>query len=338
MTALSEYERLETTGLWRQTPDAQRREVFVAFGDATIVLSDKNASALAHWSLPAIQRLNPGQRPAIFSPGEETTETLELDDDTMIGAIEKIRLRIERQRPHPGRLRWLILSGFIAAIAALAIFWLPGALVRHTVSVVPKAKRQEIGQALVANIYRVSGQPCTTPFGTRSLEILGARLFPDKTVKLTVLPAGVAKATHLPGGYILMNRSLVEDFEEPDVAAGYVLAEHLRAQNRDPLEPLLRATGLRTTFTLLTTGSISDAALASYAEHLLTTPSADISTQDLLDKFQAAGVRSTPYAFAQDPTGETTIALIEADPFASATPQQLLSDGQWISLQSICGE
>lgn len=338
MTALSEYERLESTGLWRQTPDAQRREVFVSFGDATVVLSDKNGSALTHWSLPAIQRLNPGQRPAIFSPDDETTETLELDDETMIGAIEKIRHRIERQRPRPGRLRWLILGGFIAAITALAVFWLPDALVRHTLSVVPVAKRQEIGQALVANIYRVSGQPCTTSFGTRSLEILGMRLFADEPPKLAVLPAGVIKATHLPGGYILLNRALVEDFEEPDVAAGYILAEQLRSENRDPLDPLLRAAGLRATFGLLTTGNVSNAALASYAEHLLTTSPANIDTQDLLDKFQVAKVRTSPYAFAQDPTGETTVALIEADPFAGKTPPPLLSDGQWISLQSICSE
>ncbi|MGL4279888.1 MAG: hypothetical protein ACRCS0_05955, partial [Albidovulum sp.] len=65
MTALREYQRLESTGLWRDAPGAQKREVFVAFGDATLVISEaKSHRPLTHWSLPAIQRLNPGQMPA----------------------------------------------------------------------------------------------------------------------------------------------------------------------------------------------------------------------------------------------------------------------------------
>jgi len=345
MTALSEYERLESTGLWRgppedQNPDVepQRREVIVSFGNASIVLSDKNDTALAHWSLPAIQRLNPKERPAIYSPDSDAVETLEISDDTMIGAIEKIRAEIERMRPRPGRLRWGVLGGFVAATAALAIFWLPDAMIRHTVSIIPAAKRLEIGQSLVTHIKRVSGQACTTPFGTRALDALGTRLSNNKPVKLMVLPSGVTKATHLPGGFILLNRALIEDYEEPDVAAGYILAEQLRREEMDPLEPLLRSAGLRPTFTLLTTGDISNKALANYAEHLLTTPPAEISTRNLLAKFESANLRSSPYAYSEDHTGETTIDLIEADPFINAAPTPLLTDGQWISLQSICGE
>jgi len=293
---------------------------------------------LAHWSLPAIKRLNPNERPAIYSPDDDSTETLELQDDVMIGGIEKISAKIERHRPHPGRLRWWLLGGSALAIGALALFWFPNALIRHTLSVLPEVKRLEIGQALVTNIYRVSGQPCSTPIGTIALNTLGKRLSSHNNLKLMVLPSGVAKSTHLPGGFILLNRSLVEDYEEPDVVAGYILAEQLRAEQQDPLEPLLRATGLRATFALLTTGKISNDALTIYSEHLLTTSPADVSTQTHLVKFQSASVRSSPYAYAEDTTGETTIDLIEADPFTNSSPLPLLSDGQWISLQSICGE
>ena len=142
MTALSEYERLESSGLWRAAPDDhnpdaddKRREVIVSFGNATIVLSDRNDKPLAHWAMPAIRRQNAGIRPAIYSPDKDAVETLEVADDDMIDAIEKIRAAIARQRPKPGRLRWWILGGFVSAVAALAVFWLPGAMVRHTVSV-----------------------------------------------------------------------------------------------------------------------------------------------------------------------------------------------------------
>lgn len=339
MTALSKYERLESSGLWRETPDAQRREVVVSFGNASIVLSDLNDNALAHWSLPAIHRLNPKERPAIYSPDDDTaTETLEIEDDTMIGAIEKISAKIDRSRPHPKRLRWLLLFGSIASVAALAVFWLPDAMLRHTLSVIPQVKRQEIGQTLMDNIKRISGQPCTSTFGSRALNVMAEKLSGGTEMTLTVLPSGVTKAAHLPGGYILLDRGLVEDFEEPDVAAGYVLAERLRREQSDPLKRLLQTAGLRSTFTLLTTGKMSDSVLADYAEQLLTTPPSDITAPDLLDIFRSANLRSSPYAYAEDPTGETSIELIEADPFTNAAPAPILTDGQWISLQGICGE
>jgi hypothetical protein len=58
----------------------------------------------------------------------------------------------------------------------------------------------------------------------------------------------------------------------------------------------------------------------------------------LLARFEAAAVRSTPYAFALDPTGETTLGLIEADPVPLAVAAPLMPDADWVSLQGICGE
>ena len=116
MTALSEYARLETTGLWRETPDSQRREVVVSLGDATLVISTMTDSALSHWSLPAVHRLNPGKRPALYAPDAEADELLEISEPQMIEAIETLRRAIDRTRPKPGRLRWLgMLMSFAGA-------------------------------------------------------------------------------------------------------------------------------------------------------------------------------------------------------------------------------
>ena len=54
MTAIKEFERLESLGLWRGLKDSQRREVVVSFGEATLVLSDINNRPITHWSLAAI--------------------------------------------------------------------------------------------------------------------------------------------------------------------------------------------------------------------------------------------------------------------------------------------
>ena len=91
------------------------------------------------------------------------------------------------------------------------------------------------------------------------------------------------------------------------------------------------------TLRLLTTGEIDAEVLADYARALLTRPRPALSDDTLLKGFAAWGVRSTPYAYAVDITGESTLPLIEADPFASEAPAPLLSDADWLRLQGICG-
>lgn len=338
MTALSEFERLECTGIWRAAPDVQRRDVIVSVGDATLVISDQTGTALTHWSLPAVERVNPGQRPAKFRPGPDASETLELQEDMMIRAIAKVHTAIERSRPHPGRLRYLLIGGFVILVAALAIFWLPNAMIKHTASVVPPATRLVIGHSLLENIRRVSGQPCSTERGNRALEKLHSRLLGTRVGNIIILAGGVQHSEHLPGGIILLNRALVEDYENPEVAAGFILAEDLYASGTDPLVRMLQQTGLISAFRLLTTGRIPLEALDSYGEYLLVNDKASLDQQALLEQFSKAAVRASPYAYALDISGESTIGLIEADPIKSTSAKELLSDGEWVGLQEICGE
>ena len=105
----------------------------------------------------------------------------------------------------------------------------------------------------------------------------------------------------------------------------------------DPLRRLLRAVGPIETFRLLTTGDIAPAALAAYAETVLTVHGDRPADPVLLARFAAAGVPSTPFAYEEDVTGETTLALIEADPLRGKAEAPLLSDAEWVSLQGICG-
>ena len=338
MTAIKDFQRLECPGIWRATPDAQRRDVVVSVGKATLTLSDQHDTAITHWSLPAIQRINPGVRPAIYRPGTDTTDILEIADDTMIQAITKVQSAIRRRRPHPGRLRFALLGCAVIVIAALTIFWLPRAMVRYTASVVPAAKRAAIGQDLLENIRRVSGRPCDAVLGVQSLGRLQTRLFGQAPGKIVVLAGGVIQAQHLPGRIILINRALVEDHEEVDVAAGYLIVENLRANKYDPLVRLLQEVGLSASFRLLTTGDIPHAALAGYAETLLTSQPTFVSENAILAQFQATEIHASPYAFAVDISGETTLALIEADAAAGKSAKPILDDGDWVSLQGICGE
>ncbi|WP_299738138.1 hypothetical protein [uncultured Roseobacter sp.] len=336
MTALKKYARLEASGLWRASEDAQRREVIVSIGDATLMISDMRDQAITHWSLAAVHRANPGKRPAIYHPDGDPGETLELDagEAQMIDAIEKLRRAVERGRPRPGRLRWLGMTLSIATVVAVGVFWVPQALVNHTLSVVPQVKRVDIGEALLARIERMTGPACANPAGLKALSTLRARLGADK---ISVMPGAVQTSLHLPGQHILLNRALVEDFEEPDVAAGYAIVEQNLSRRDDPLRALLEIGGTWASFQMLTTGELKSEILDGYAEHLLTRQRQQPDPETLLPVFEAAQLRSTPYAYARDITGETVLPLIEADPMAGTPSRSLLNDADWLRLQNICG-
>ena len=123
MTALTKYARLEATGLWRGRPEEQRREVIVSLGKTSLIITDSKDRPLAHWSLAAIARANPGEFPARYHPDGTAEESLEFTENEveMVKAIEKLRRVIDRRRPKPGRLRLVISTLIAATICALAI-------------------------------------------------------------------------------------------------------------------------------------------------------------------------------------------------------------------------
>lgn len=337
MTALDAYRRLEALGLWREQAEDQRREVVVALGEATLVMSSPAGAALGHWSLPAIERLNPGKSPALYAPADDSNEELEIADAEMVEAIERIRSAIAKSRPRPGRLRLVLGFGFTIAAGVLGVFWLPDALTRQTVSLLPEAKRIEIGQQLLGQIAHIAGRPCAGPGGRTALLRLSIRTFgTDSAPQLVLFPATIPDTITLPGNVVAASAALAEDFETPEVLAGYLLAEAARHDTHDPVETFLSEAGLSVTFRLLTTGQIADEAIHAHAARLLSRDAMMVDDSALLDRFETAQISSQPYAFARDVSGESVLGLIEADPMRGGSGPAVLSDADWVSLQEIC--
>lgn len=337
MTALNEYQRLEATGLWRETEDSQRREVLVSLGDATLMISTLSETALSHWSLPAVHRLNPGKMPALYAPDVEADELLEITEPDMIAAIEKVRGVIERSRPHPGRLRLILGAGLSILVLAVVVFWLPGAVLRQTASVLPEAKRAELGRQILAEMAELAGRPCGDPAGVTALARLARSTLGTDPPRLVVLPSSVPGSAHLPGNIMVLNRSLVEDYETPEVLAGFLVAEDERRAMQDPAERLFEEAGLVAAFRMLTTGQIDQSYLHDHAVTLLTRTPLPLDAEPLLARFAAVEISSAPYAFALDLSGETTLPLIEGDPMRARLRAPLLPDESWVALQQICG-
>jgi hypothetical protein len=338
MTALKQYQKLEARGVWRDAPEAQRRDVVVSLGDASLILTDpKSEVALAHWSLPAVLRLNPGAVPAVFAPGEAAEEVLEIEDRDMIAALDTVHRAVMAAQPHPGRLRGVIVGAAVVGLLAGAVFWLPDALVSHTSGMLPPATRAALGDLVLADLARVTGAPCRAEAGAAALSALATRLYgAGQEPRFFVVREGLEGAVPLPGRRVVIGEPLVAVPDGPDVLAGHLLAAQLSAEVGDPVLPLLRHAGTLATVKLLATGALSASDIAGYAETLLAASAPGLPDDVLLRRFAEAKVASSPYAYALDPSGEATLPLIEADPYAATPAPPLLTDGEWVSLQDIC--
>lgn len=335
MTALSEYARLESGGLWRPAPDIARRDVVVSFGEATLVIADGAGRALSHWSLPAIERVGTDAEGATYAPGVDAGETLDLTDPSMIAAIEKVRRVLARGQARPRRLRFGLYGATAVAVVAVAIFWLPGALTQQALSVVPPAKRTEIGATLLGHLQAQTGPTCRGALGTDALSRLTTRLFGTAPVQVVVVPTDLPAAVALPGDILVLPQPLIAGSSEPAVLAGHLIVAQ---SGPDPLEPLLDSLGVTTTARLMTTGEIPTDRLQGYAGSLLTTPPVASDPDQLINAFAAAGVALSPFAYSLDPTGETVLHLIEADGLLATPLAEVMSDGDWVSLQGICAD
>lgn len=332
MTALDQYERLESGGLWRENAEAQRRDVLVSFGNATLVISDTAARPLAHWSLPAVVRLNEGERPALFAPSDDATETLEIDDGTMIDAVEQVRRGLLMARPHPGRLRHVLTAIVVLLVLFLGVFWFPNAVRKQTLSVVPQSKRAEMAAVILGQVQEELGQRCESPRGLQALQALNTRLFgPQSRTQIVVLPSGLGEAIALPGGLILLDQAIVEGTDDPNVVAGYALAAFQAAQDADPLGPVIDHAGIQPTLNLLTTGDLSQSSLDSYAATLTATRNLINISDSTQTAFDQVGVPSAPLIQDQRSRGRD----VDLEGTTSAS-QPVLSDGDWIALQGIC--
>lgn len=344
MTALDKYKKLEGPGLWARSRDEQRREVLVSFGDASLVISDsRSLNVLSHWSLPAVERLNPGKRPALYSPDAESGEVLELDDDWLIDALKVVQAALRPPRSLLSRLRRPILAGLSvgAVVAAWAV--VPPALISHTASVVPMAKRVELGDMVRADLVATGARECRSSNAEAALASLQRALFqtPAQILVMRGLPLETPRIQHVMGRYFLIDARLLDEADSAEALAGALLMAAQRSADEDPLRPLLRHAGVIATFRLLTSAELPRGSMRGYANALLRASLPAPALDPLLERF--ARVDLSTRALVDNPSpldpglAELAAQLREKDPLAGEpVVTALLSDGQWVSLQNIC--
>ena len=334
MTALKEYDRLECTGLWRSGPADQRREVAVSFGEATLVLTDMQNRALAHWSLAAIDLQKYTSDTAILRPGSDSAESLEISDRVMLEALTKIHKAIARNRPHPGRLRLILALVIVISVCMISAIWGPKAVISYASTVLPKVKRVQLGDALAQRIGQLAGPYCSSPEGTHTAQQLADRLNTDRTLPLLVLRGQRTLPITLPGGKIILFENMLTASDDPAVTAGYILSALAAFDHRDPLRAYLEQAGPFTALSLVASNNLSKTQVDQLAKIALSQPLTPPPQTALLNLFSTSKISSSP--FARVKAGTEVQGLIAQDPFLTGSPYPILADGAWLGLQAIC--
>ncbi|TJZ93894.1 hypothetical protein FA743_01060 [Paracoccus gahaiensis] len=337
-TALTEFQRLEAQGSWRERPDARLREVIVSVGEATLTMMDpKSDQPLSHWSLPAVTRLNPGRLPALYTPSRDLPdETVEIEDPVMIEAIERVQRAIASHRAVPGRLRGVVTGLAVLAMLGALIFWLPDALIRHAARIAPPAQARDVGLAVLADLERSAGAVCRRTSGQQVLDWMSPDLIGADAL-VQVVPGPLNGARRLPGDLYVLGSDLLTAAPGPEAAAGHLIAARMAVEDKTVTLQALRHAGLMASLRLMTLGTLPQGAMEGLGEAMLSeaVPRPDLAA--LPPAFAPLGLSTEPYARSIDPTGAAVLPLIEADPIrAGAAPADLLTDAQWLALQQIC--
>jgi phage tail protein X len=333
MTALIQYARLETTGLWRAEAGTEAQEVGVSFRDATLILADRAGRPLAHWSLAAVERRRDAEDGAVFAPGPDASESLTLTDPEMIAAIETVRRAIDQSGPRAGRLRlWTRLVAVGVVLAGLAI-WLPDALARQALTALPPAAASQIGATLLGHLQSTTGAACRAAPGLAALDVMAGRLLPLGIRQIVILPDGPGHPVMLPGGIVALPAADLRRATAPAALAGLAAAA---GQGPDPLPELIETGGLSAALGILTTGTLPDGAYAALAAALLAAPAPVPDDDQLIAAFRALDLPLAPYAALRDPMGESVLGLIEADALLPPDAAPILSAREWEELRAIC--
>ena len=270
MTAFQRYIRLEAPGVWRETPEAQPREVVVSFGHTTLVLADFDDRLLGHWALAGVVTLGREAGATVYSMTADGTETLAIRDREMIAAIAAVSRSLDPPAPPPARRRMPLALLLVLAVLAAAGLVAPRLLLGETARLILPDKAAELGDRMLIAAIERRGPPCAGVGGARALGVLAAHLVPVNPPRLRVMDLGDLPAAALPGRTVLIGREALEAAEAPTDLAGWIDG----ALAGDPVAALAREAGMLEDLRYMLTGDFGEAALDRAVAAVLAAPPA----------------------------------------------------------------
>ncbi len=201
MTAIDKYIRLEALGNWKETPDADPREVVLSFGDATLLLSDMSENLLAHWALAGMQRVSYRDGVALYTLDSQGYETLEVTDKDMIEAIAKVSRFVAVGSDNIPKSYGIYVS---IGVLILGLLMVAPMLIRYqanAMTTTPAARNIGLQLAEEAGM-----KFCDAPNGRDALDTFLLRTFPTVNIALYIVQ-DETKSYLFPGDIILMSEA-----------------------------------------------------------------------------------------------------------------------------------
>ena len=328
---LADFQLLECLGIWHQLPNDPGMEVVVKIDASALTLISKGNQVIVQWSCDAIRRRRQRGLPAIYSPDSEFAETLEVSDLTAISVLDDIIASFDEQLARSG----LSLRGVAVFVAVLALIVVPAValfdrIAPHVAGLVSYRQQSEIGERVFAALADERGGECRSGKGMQSISVLERRIFPDERYRLRVVSDQAVRSLMLPGSIIVVGASVLEEFDGPEVVAGYALLELAAAGKSGPFDRFLSHAGIGVaTYPALERG-IDDRAMIDYARSLPAENPALVDDARRLEEFARAGFSSVPFGRVAGRAG------LVADEPGGGLHEPLMTDSQWLWLRDIC--
>jgi beta-barrel assembly-enhancing protease len=345
---------------------AERHAVTVTLGAVAIRITDADGRALTwpYGEVRQVQGGGPGE-PARFERGGDVPEVLVVDDPDFLRALRAAaphyRDRFTDAPRRRSRAR-LAFAGIVAALAAaLAVYaWGIPLLAGRVASLLPVAWEESLGRRVIEETVDPAAVcPAPAPL-TLLVDRLAAAQPSRYRFQVTVVNDPAVNAFALPGGYLVVNRGLIELAASPEELAGVLAHEIQHVRLRHGTRAVLREVPLRLIVAAVTAdagvaGQVANAAatLGSLRYSRAAEEEADREGMRLL---QAAGVdprgmvtffgrleehhgdvpRMATY-FSTHPRTEARIRQLERMlPEPRGAPLPVMDAGAWAAVRGAC--
>ena len=338
MTNSADFVRLESLGLWRESPNRPKREIVVQLGDHSVTIIGKDNTILAHWSLLAVERVNPGRVPGIFTPDPQGEEFVEIADEVMLEALQDWLDDFPRSVPKPKRNYFRIFAAILllAAVSGI-VFFTPTAVIKVAASIATTSLQREVGESVYGHLQQNSKAICESYYGIQALKSLDRRLTGDGRASLRVVNSGIGTTILLPGGITVVDSSQIENADSPEVLAGHIVRARAGGRVLDPFEAFLADAGVIEAISFVVRGKFGENAARNYATSILSgAKEVRIPEDVLLHEFIALEIPTRFYARSIINTEGRLNLLLENDPFVGSEYPPVLRDIEWLGLKSIC--
>jgi Zn-dependent protease with chaperone function len=343
---------------------AAAKDVQVRLGVAGLDILEASGGIPRHWSYESLETsepLTPYAIDALLTSTLQPGMTLFVADSDFARALASHAPQLTARATRWRHARpWVVAAG-AAVVATVALFVLDISPSRTVANLLPDYARNALGAEALRSMTE-GRRTCHTAAGDKALDRLTSRLAATSDgvkFKVVIVDWPLFNAFAVPGEQIVLTRGLIAKADSPDEVAGVLAHEMGHAIARDPETGFVRALGLSAVAQLVTGGSggtlanigvvLAQLSYTRDAEH-----QADLTAMRLLKE-----ARISPQGFAgffkrvlaiegQDPMGgmpgilrthpatEERQRLANSQPPYPATPS--LSDADWKSLKSICGE